>query len=287
MYDLWFAIRFILLFIFFSSFNALVTSADVKSESSCNELNCNEAKRTWDHAQVYIPSSPFIKKISMFELHKQMKAYKGDPLPVAIYLHGCSGFWAGSDIRGFFLAELGLVVIAPNSFAREYKPVSCIPNQFRGGLHRGTLALRQEEASYAISQASDLPWVDKDNILLIGFSEGGITTAKLTKPKKVKLKSRIIEGWGCHSPWHEYAGLNSAGEEPVLSLVADRDPWFAIPSLRGACGKFMKNKMSKSLVYSKGALSYSHSLLDKEAPQKALESFICKYLICGRKIPID
>jgi dienelactone hydrolase len=199
----------------------------------------------------------------------------GMKFPVVIYMHGCNGFWTGTDRRVDFLASLGFAVIAPNSFSRKKVPTSCEPLNHRGGFYRPTLFMRQYEAAFAIQAARKLSWVDGDNIVLMGLSEGGVTTATFSGEP---VTARIIEGWGCHAGWSEYHGLNAPVEQPVLSLVSDKDPWFQNPVLKGNCGEFMQNDLSQSVVFTTGSLRYQHVLLESEEVKQIVEAFLEKHI---------
>jgi dienelactone hydrolase len=227
-----------------------------------------ELKRTWEAAKVRIPLDSGIIKASMKNL-KQIP--DGQKFPTVIYMHGCNGFWPGTDRRVDFIAKLNLAAIAPDSFARRKAPTSCEPLKHRGGMYRPTLIMRQKEAAYAIRQARKLPWVDDHNIFLMGLSQGGITTATF---KGEPVKARIIEGWGCHAGWPEYHGLNAPPNEPVLSLVGDKDPWFKNPVLQGDCGEFMKNDASRSVVFNSGSLRYRHELLEYPKAKEVVQQFL-------------
>ena len=227
-----------------------------------------ELKRTWDGAKVRIPLDAGVVKATMKNLKEIPKNKK---FPTVIYMHGCNGFWRGTDRRVDFLASLKFAAIAPNSFARKKAPTSCEPLNHKGGMYRPTLIMRQKEAAYAIQEARNLPWADSENIYLMGLSEGGITTATFTGEP---VNARIIEGWGCHAGWHEYHGLNAPATEPVLSLVSDKDPWFQNPVLQGDCGEFMLNDQSESVVFKSGILRYKHELLEHPEVEKIVRKFL-------------
>jgi poly(3-hydroxybutyrate) depolymerase len=205
----------------------------------------DELARTLDEAFVAIPAEYFKWEIpsGMFTFGR-MKNVAQDlgkiacdkKIPLVIYLHGCAGLGYSSshDIR--FLLRKGYAVLAPSSFARKYKPQSCDPKTYTGGLHRGVLDFRLAEASYAHEAAKNLPWVDKRNIFVMGFSEGGITTAKY---RRGGLAGRIILGWTCNAGWPEYNGISGPRDEPILAVVASNDPWFANPWNSGHCGSSM------------------------------------------------
>lgn len=174
-------------------------------------------------------------------MHALGETPQGVTFPTVIYMHGCAGFWAGTDRRLNMLARHGFATIAPDSFARAHKPVSCDTSAHRGGLHRGGLGMRLSEARHAFRKARELDWVDTENLFLMGLSEGGITVARLSEDLP-PVNARVIEGWTCHAGWPEYRGLSSYEGQPVLSLVSAEDPWFQSHRTRGHCGAFMRNR---------------------------------------------
>ena len=214
----------------------------------------DELARTLDAAIVAIPRE-------YFELHLpsdmstwgQMRYGLQDlanrvgekKIPLVIYLHGCAGldYFSNHDIH--FLLSNGYAVLAPNSFARKYKPLSCDPSSYAGGFHRNVLGFRLAEASYAYEAAKNLPWIDKRNIFMMGFSEGGITTAKYWRGG---LAGRIIIGWTCKAKWPEYTGISGPQDEPILAVVASKDPWFADSWTSGHCGKSMLSRQNAESV---------------------------------------
>ncbi len=240
----------------------------------------HELERVWQASFVRIPDQDgkfiqtSIAEIDSISL-KNNKKY-----PTVIYLHGCSGFWAGTIRRINFLAQNGFAVIAPPSFAREKYPRSCSVYELAGGLYRDTIRMRQNDAENAIGKAKNLDWVDDNNIFLMGLSEGGITTATFhSKNEKHSVKARVVEGWTCTSTWDEYRGVRAPKDEPVLTLVGSKDPWFQNPYTNGECTGFLdKRNGSKSVVFKKGDLSYKHELLEDQSVQKIVKEFLQKYI---------
>ena len=246
--------------------NSEMSAADWSSPS--------ELHRTWHAALVRIPHNHkvFVGQISDLPVEDLPVKAK---LPTVIYLHGCSGIWWGTYIRLNFFAKNGFVVIAPASFARTKYPKSCDPATRRAGLYRETLKMRQYDALNTIKIAKQLDWVDARNIFLVGFSEGGITSATVSTNLNSGVNARVIEGWTCHAEWSEYRGINASSSEPVLALVADQDPWFQNPWTRGSCGRYMNSDNgSRSVVYSTGPLVSRHSLLDDADVQKLVLEFL-------------
>jgi hypothetical protein len=216
----------------------------------------DELDRTLDYAIVKIPDSYYrMTNSSIGVLHgAYLKDVRDEiemishrkKIPMIIYMHGCSGILneAFSDI--IFITHNGYAAIAPNSFARNYKPISCNPQFHQAGLHRNVLSFRIAEAKYAYDYVKSLSWVDTNNIFLMGFSEGGITTAKYPYDG---ISGKIILGWTCNSGWHDHVGISGSKDIPVFAAVGSKDPWFRKPLLQGNCGYAIKKRPnSKSLV---------------------------------------
>lgn len=218
--------------------------------SSCATMraanNPEELVRTFDRAIIAIPSKylnpdDFSTSWCMWGLVENVrdeldKIPADSEIPLVIYMHGCAGMGISGRRDIEFLARNNYAVLAPDSFARKYKPKSCDPRTYTGGLHRGVLGFRLAEARYAHEVARNLPWVDKRNIFMMGFSQGGITTAKYPHGG---LAGRIILGWTCNTGWPEYNGISGPRDEPILAVVASNDPWFANPWNLGHCGSSM------------------------------------------------
>ncbi len=221
-----------------------------------------ELERTWQAAWVFLPSDSEAgyRRISTEELPNALSKEEA-PLPALVYGHGCGGHFHASEVVGAFLARAGYLVVMPDSFARESKPTSCLPEKKLGGLHRAVLSWRQAELGYAIERLRALPQVRQDALFLMGFSEGGIATATFVG---APLAGRIVEGWTCHAGWPEYRGLKGPEEEAILTLVAAKDPWFRLPILQGDCGAFMQERPQ------------GRSLVVEEPPQLAISHWLTK-----------
>ena len=239
----------------------------------------DELGRTWQASLVRLPHNHKVFAGQISDLPPEGLSVEKQ-LPTVIYLHGCSGIWWGTYIRLDFFAENGFAVIAPASFARAKYPKSCDPATKRAGLYRETLKMRQYDALNAIKNAKQLDWVDARNIFLVGFSEGGITSATVSTNIDTTVNARVIEGWTCHAGWGEYRGSNAPVSEPVLALVADQDPWFQDSWTRGSCGRYMNSENgSRSVVYSSGSLKNKHSLLDDADVQNLVLEFLLAHII--------
>jgi len=243
-------------------------------------IDPEEKMRTWNKAVVWVPTGPGkSRRVSMRELLETFTD-SDQKFPTAIYLHGCAGLWAGSSRRMKFLADNGFLAIGPASLARKKYAQSCNHVTHEGGLFREAVTIRRIDTAHAIERAKALSFVDADNMLLIGLSEGGVTTATFTSLQKdLSVNARVVEGWTCHSGWMDHIGVRAPVSEPVLSLVGVNDPWFQEPYLRGDCGSTMnKENGSKSIVYRSGKLSYEHELLKYKSVQQETLAFIRKHI---------
>jgi len=254
------------------------TAASDMSSKDWNDPQ--ELERVWQNSLLRIPSEEGKYASLQVSDMAKMRFSNQNKFPTVVYMHGCSGVWPGTIRRINFLARNGFAVVAPPSFARKKYPRSCDEYRHKGGLYRDTIKMRQNDAGYAIEKAKQLPWVDKNNVFLMGLSQGGITTATFYSKQDVhSVNARVIEGWTCTSAWREYKGLRAPKTQPVLSLLGSKDPWFQNPYTNGECTGFLNKKNgSKSVVYKKGALSYQHELLENTDVQNTVLQFLQQHI---------
>lgn len=239
-----------------------------------------ELDRTWQGALIALPDKHQVIAGVLTDLSSIKVSPEFKRLPTVIYLHGCGGIWSGTRARMDVFKRNGFAVITPASFARNKYPKSCDPVKKVGGFYRDILKMRQLDTLHAIQEARKLNWVDPDNIFLVGFSEGAIVSATLSAELDQPLRARVIEGWTCQAGWPEYRGLNRATIEPVLTLVAEGDPWFQNYWTKGDCAEFInKENGSRSVVYDQGPLRYKHSLLHNEDVQQLVIAFLQAHLV--------
>ena len=240
-----------------------------------------ELQRTWEGGRLYIPATPGQPgQVGGFgridTVGPQIAKLGREPkYPAIVYVHGCSGRGVAARTTGEFLAKAGYLVVQPDSFARAHKPQSCDPRTRRGGMHRDAGAWRRAETVHAVRRVRQWPFIDPRNVFLFGFSQGGLTVATVTG---VDVRARVIEGWTCRTPWTDNDGLNAPAEQPVLALVAERDPWFhPHRHLAGDCGHLIdKTNGSASHVFT-GALANKHHLLAYPNVQKIVLDFLGRH----------
>lgn len=234
----------------------------------------DELDRTWKGGLVMVPDGGnSVAEVDAAALDRYASAV---PAPrVILYAHGCSGIIHVTQEAGRMFARAGYIFVAPDSFARADKPVSCDPDIPKGGMHRAVLGWRQAEMAHAIAQLRAIPGLEDAPIALVGHSEGATTAATFVG---APLAARVIEGWTCNAGWPEYAGLNAPESEPVLSLVAKRDPWFRLPVLRGDCGEFMDDN-DRSVVFGRDDPLYRQHWLSRDPRvQQTILDFLARQM---------
>jgi dienelactone hydrolase len=233
-----------------------------------------ELDRTWRNAIVFAPAGNVAgyERLEIGTLETYLAGQKSRPTALILYAHGCVGLTEMSKETGRFLARAGYVWVAPDSFARMTKPMSCDPTRRIGGLHRDVLRWRQDELRYADDRVAAIAGLRDVPVVLMGHSEGAIAVATVTN---APAAARIVEGWTCHAGWPEYQGSAAPLAQPVLALVGESDPWFEAPVLHGDCGAYLKGPRQRSLVYrAPDYLAGKHWLSSDRAAQVTILDFL-------------
>lgn len=166
--------------------------------------------------------------------------------PVVIFLHGCAGLYPSafeSDLFQWveYISNLGFVVVMPNSLSRPNRIPNCVPGKpGESGKFPNALQYRFQEIGYAMLRLGELSWVDKNNIFLMGHSEGGNATARQPGGG---FKGLIISGWTClHKRNPNVRGINAPKEIPVLAIAYTQDPFFHGKDTEGRCADVVKDR---------------------------------------------
>lgn len=114
-------------------------------------------------------------------------------VPMVVFLHGSSGL--GLKAIGEWqrwLATLGYASIAPDSMvlADRITYTSPVAKDVYEKIH----ALRASEITLALKALEDLPWVDRERLILSGASEGGPAVARYAGSE---FSGRMIFSWNC------------------------------------------------------------------------------------------
>jgi len=235
----------------------------------------SDLARTFDRALVVVPRAdggpPLLGRMRDPAV-ETLLAGAGTRLPTVVYLHGCDGIGDTRHLQR--LARAGFVVVAPNSFARRFRPLQCRPSTGGGGDNVFVFDFRLAEVSYALHRLQDLPWVDFWRLFLIGDSEGGAAAALY---RGEWFRGRVITQWTCHGNYF-VRGLAGRPDEPVLAIVRADDPWYRqerTANQAGDCGAFMAGRpRSRSLVLPGGG----HDVYDAPETMPAILEFLRREL---------
>lgn len=230
--------------------------------------------RTWDEAIVAIPGSDRLwHGRDLVDPTNPAVAGIQAPLPVVLYLHGCTGIGELEIEFGQSLANQGYLFIAPDSFARRYRPLQCDPAHQTGGFNLFVFDFRMAEVSYALEQLERSRIADPDKLYLMGGSEGGVAAALY---RGDQFSGRVIFQWTCTgSPL--VRGIAAPPGEPVLAIVNQGDPWYDeehTTGQAGDCGPYLSDRPnSRSIILQRPGM---HDVLSIPNVRVAIFDFLAQ-----------
>ena len=247
-----------------------------------NPSNLTEAQsdiaKTFDNATVLLPGEqgqePVATTMGATELDARLRRLpRGVGFPTVIYMHGCTGLKNFTLLKA--LAKNGFAVIAPNSFARRYRPLQCRASRRTGGENVFVYDFRLAEISYALHRMATLEWVDRNRLFLAGTSEGGVAAALY---RGNDFRARVITQWTCQGA-SLVRGLAAPPEEPVLAIVRAKDPWYdpsRTPGQSGDCGAFMDGRPRSASIVINGGVR--HNVFDTPGAIQRILDFLSEEL---------
>ena len=200
-----------------------------------------DVKKSWDKSVIYLPNKTKPIKIDKVKLD--------NPCPVAIYMHGCGGIDSNSDNDDWakLIAQQGLLVIMPDSLARNDRKPSCDPKNRKSGLFPPVHDMRLEEIKFASDEVRKQPWFDGKNLFLMGFSEGAVAAVRT---RLNGFSGVIATGWTCtNTKASAFDGIFLPQETPLLTINNSDDPWYTAEHFRGNCeSKFTGRQKAQNLT---------------------------------------
>ena len=241
-------------------------------------LTTPDIERTWSEAVVVLPAEaptagPLVARLSSAAVERRLGGIaERQRLPVAIYLHGCTGVGNLAFLKD--LAATGVVVVAPDSFARRYRPLQCDPKTKTGGRNLFVYDFRLAELTFALERLGEAPWADLNNLFLVGNSEGGVAAALF---RGDVFNARVITQWTCQGA-PLVRGIAAPEGTPILAIVRKNDPFYdarSTPAQKGDCGAYLDGRpASRSLVLASGEV---HDIYNEPAAVRTILDFIGRH----------
>jgi dienelactone hydrolase len=212
--------------------------------------------KTWENAQVYVPGNWFTRSVNTVEVSQ--------PMPVVILMHGCGGIDQNIKQWASLLKDNGYIVVLPDSFAMPGRVQNCDPKTKTRNLglipvHK----LRLLEMEYATSQVKQQTWVDKNNIFLMGHSEGSVAVASAPD---LGINGVIISGYVCRR------GVQTDIKTPIMSVNFEQDPYFYEKNI--TCSDQWGNRTNGKQVTLSG---YGHATSQDSTAKEEVLNFLKSY----------
>jgi predicted esterase len=170
-----------------------------------------DISKSWENAQVQVPGSFLSKTVSTVETDK--------PLPTVILMHGCTGIHQQDINLAKELTNQGFIVVMPDSLAIPERVINCDTKTNTPHLKLVPVeTIRPKEIKYAMSQLKQQSWVDKNNIFLIGHSEGGMAAAIV---RELGFNGIVISGFNC------FFGVRASTSTPILAIGFESDSYLS------------------------------------------------------------
>lgn len=148
--------------------------------------------------------------------------------PVFLFAHGSSGIGAPVKALGRFVASLGWIFFAPDSFALPNRLTYSSPIA-RANYER-IHGLRSAELLHAFAENQRIPG-NLRRFVVAGTSEGGVAAARFVKPETAVNSTelgRLIFSWSCEDNYHVEAHRTVVPDTvPVLNIMSAADPYFS------------------------------------------------------------
>jgi hypothetical protein len=222
-------------------------------------------EKSWERGIAYIPNQFFNKSPPDVVVDKKY--------PVLILMHGCTGITQEERSWANIISKLGFVVVLPDSFARSNRVSNCNANTYKGtGAFPLADRYRQEEISYALDKLQTVTWSDKDNIFLMGHSEGGRASALASQKG---FKGKIISGWICNHIYGDLHGINGDRTMPMLAVAYLNDPWRGGPMNQARCMDQAKDIVSFTQIDLEGQ---GHATSLDSRARESVKEFLTKNL---------
>jgi dienelactone hydrolase len=208
---------------------------------------------------------------------KDIPKLNGSKVPVVVFIHGSTGL-ALKSIGEWqqWLAAQGIASVAPDSFSLPSRVTYKSPIDLDS--YERIHALRGSEITPMVQALKSQTWVDGNQLILAGSSEGSVAVAQYTGKE---FMARILYAWSCEQNYFVKDPKNAfeAGK-PVLNIISSTDPffsksnsWVGNANPAGHCGAVLKGNAMASVLLIPDA---PHTVLGVPAARQATAGFLAQ-----------
>ncbi len=210
---------------------------------------------------------------------KDIPKLNGNKVPVVVFIHGSSGL--GLKAIGEWqqwLATQGIASVAPDSFSLPNRVTYKSPIDVDS--YERVHALRGSEIAPMLNALKSQTWVDANQLILAGSSEGSVAVAQYTGKE---FMARILYAWSCEQNYFVKDPKNAFElGKPVLNVISSTDPffsksnsWVGSANPAGHCGAALKGNVSASVLLIPDA---PHTVLGVPAARQATAGFLAQFV---------
>jgi len=189
---------------------------------------------------------------------EEMRPSGRGPFPALVLMHGCHG--VSESVRGWgrWFRERGYVALVVDSWGSRGLGEQCTPGDELPN------TARFDDAIGALRWLQARPYVDRQRIGIIGWSNGGVfSMAAVNGPTAERAKKRGIEipAPGFQAAVGVYPGgcfslINELSVKPVLILIGGADDWTNPKECEELVAKQRAKGADVSVVVYPGAVHY-------------------------------
>ena len=236
-------------------FSPITVEPLAKTNRSLSFTNDEQVDSAWRAAQIYLRLNGELfysragddKSRARIETLLQKRT-----MPTIVFLPGCTlPRWPGPSHFWRQLTRSGFAVIGIDGFARSDWQDLCVDDSLMVG------AITQQ-VQFVLRELNRIPWVDRNNLFLMGFGEGG---AGVSAYLGNGFNGIIVLAASCRA--HVLQPV-----APVLAIASERDS--ALGGTKDYCHYASERLLIDSVV---------HGVLVFDDAQKAVHRFLQRYLI--------
>lgn len=181
------------------------------------------------------------------------------PFPAVVQLHGCGGLEAQSYRWARWFAHHGYVALVVDSFGPRHVRADC-----RSGEDEPPITARLDDAFGALRYLQSLPYIERDRVAAIGWSQGGVyAIAVINGPSLARARERGVElpavgfaaGIGIY-PGGCFSLVNEQVIRPLLLLIGGADDWTPAAKCEEMVNAMKSRGADATIVIYPGAYHY-------------------------------